>query len=123
MEQSHFDELNDLMQRRMEEYEELLARGVQPFAYAFDVDAEAAATVAAFSDDAPAGEVRLAGRIMTMRRMGKASFAHMQDHTGRIQIYLKKGDLGDAVYDMVKLLDIGDVVGVRGTVLDRKSVV
>ncbi|HOJ03777.1 MAG TPA: lysine--tRNA ligase [Bacteroidota bacterium] len=121
MEQSHFDELNDLMQRRMEEYEELLARGVQPFAYAFDVDAEAAATVAAFSDDAPAGEVRLAGRIMTMRRMGKASFAHMQDHTGRIQIYLKKDDLGDAVYDMVKLLDIGDVVGVRGTVFRTRT--
>jgi lysyl-tRNA synthetase class 2 len=121
MEQSHFDELNDLMQRRMEEYEELLARGVQPFAYAFDVDAEAAATVDAFSDEAPPREVRLAGRIMTMRRMGKASFAHMQDHTGRIQIYLKKDDLGDAVYDMVKLLDIGDVVGVRGTVFRTRT--
>ena len=56
--------------------------------------------------------VRIAGRIMAIRRMGKASFAHIQDHAGRIQVYLKKDEIGDA-YDAFKLMDIGDIVGIR----------
>jgi lysyl-tRNA synthetase, class II len=110
------DDLNDLMKRRLEEYEELLARGVQPYAYEFPVSAESADILGTFTDDAPAREVAIAGRLMTIRRMGKATFAHLQDHTGKIQIYLKKDDLGDDTYDTIKLLDIGDIVGVSGTV-------
>ncbi|MCZ7557327.1 MAG: lysine--tRNA ligase [Bacteroidia bacterium] len=116
MQHELYDDLNDLMKRRLEEYEELLARGVQPYAYEFPVNAGAADILDAFSDDAPPREVAIAGRLMTIRRMGKATFAHLQDHTGKIQIYLKKDDLGDDTYDTIKLLDIGDIVGVSGTV-------
>jgi lysyl-tRNA synthetase, class II len=116
MEHEQREELNDLMRRRREEYEELLARGVQPYAYAYDVTAEACEILSSFSDDAAEREVAIAGRLMALRRMGKATFAHVQDHTGRIQIYLKRDDLGDDVYDIVKLLDIGDIVGVLGQV-------
>ncbi len=57
---------------------------------------------------------------MTIRRMGKASFAHIQDDKGRIQIYLKKDELGD-VYDAFRLMDIGDIIGIKGFVFKTKT--
>ena len=57
---------------------------------------------------------------MTIRRMGKASFAHLQDHAGKIQIYLKKDDLGEK-YDIFRLLDIGDIIGIEGFVFKTKT--
>lgn len=110
------DDLNDLMLRRREEYDQLLARGILPYAYEFPVTDHAGPLLASFSDEAEPRTVALAGRIMSIRRMGKASFAHVQDHTGRIQIYLKRDDLGEDSYDMFKLLDIGDLIGVAGFV-------
>ena len=121
MENAPHEDLNDLMQRRREEYDELRAMGVQPFAYEFPVDAEAAGILASFSDDDEPRDVGIAGRIMTMRRMGKASFAHIQDHTGKIQIYVKRDEVGDDTYKMWKLLDIGDIVGVKGFVFRTRT--
>ncbi|MBI4810254.1 MAG: lysine--tRNA ligase, partial [Ignavibacteriales bacterium] len=63
--------------------------------------------------------VSIAGRIMSIRRMGKASFCHVQDSQGKIQVYLKKDDLG-STYDLFKLLDIGDIIGVEGYVFRTK---
>ena len=65
-------------------------------------------------------EVSIAGRIMAIRRMGKASFAHIQDDKGRIQIYLKKDELGD-IYDAFRLMDIGDIIGIKGFVFKTKT--
>lgn len=107
------------MQRRREELAELRARGVDPYPAAFDRTAFSREIVEAFSDDAPARDVAVAGRIMSIRRMGKASFCHLQDAQGRIQAYLKKDDLGDQ-YDAFKLLDIGDIVGIEGFVFRTK---
>lgn len=112
-------DLNVLIQRRYEELEQLKARGIEPYAYSFEVDSDSKS----IRDDFVEGEqkdVNIAGRIMTIRRMGKASFAHIQDHTGRIQIYLKKDDIGDD-YDIFKLLDIGDIIGVSGYVFKTKT--
>jgi lysyl-tRNA synthetase class 2 len=109
------------MRRRREELAELQERGVEPYGYAFDTDAEAADILAAFTDGDEERAVRIAGRIMTMRRMGKATFAHLQDHTGRIQLYLKQDVLGDEAYGMVRLLDIGDIVGATGTVFRTRT--
>jgi lysyl-tRNA synthetase, class II len=120
MQPTEMDDLNDLMRRRREEYEHLVERGVQPYPYEFDVTAHADDIHREFSDDAEPRIVRIAGRIMSIRRMGKASFAHLQDHTGKIQVYLKRDDLGEGVYDMFKLLDIGDIVGVTGFVFRTK---
>ncbi len=61
----------------------------------------------------------VAGRIVSIRRMGKASFCHIQDSRGRIQIYLRRDDIGD-VYDAFRLMDIGDFVGVEGFVFRTK---
>ncbi|MFA6234210.1 MAG: lysine--tRNA ligase [Bacteroidota bacterium] len=121
MEQGQTEDLNDLMRRRREEYNELLARGIQPYAYEYPVDAEAAEVLESFVDDAPQRIVAVAGRIMTFRRMGKATFAHIMDHTGKIQIYAKRDDVGEENYDMVKLLDIGDIIGVTGYVFRTRT--
>ena len=58
--------------------------------------------------------VRVAGRIMAIRLMGKAGFAHLQQSGQRLQIYVKKDDVGEKGFELYKLLDIGDHIGVRG---------
>jgi len=64
--------------------------------------------------EAPRVTVRVAGRIMAIRLMGKAGFAHLQQDGQRLQIYVKKDAIGDAGYELWKLLDLGDHIGVRG---------
>ncbi len=66
-------------------------------------------------------EVALAGRIMTRRVMGKASFAHMQDEAGDIQFYIRRDDVGEESYAFFKEMDIGDLISVRGTVFKTKT--
>ncbi len=105
---------NEHIRRRHEELELLRARGVEPYPYSFAVTAQASEVLSSFADDAPQRTVAMAGRIMSIRRMGKASFAHIQDATGRIQLYLKKDDLAN--YEDTKLFDIGDIIGVEGFV-------
>lgn len=65
--------------------------------------------------------VKIAGRLMTCRLMGKASFMHVQDMTGRMQVYLRQADLPEGVYDRFKTWDIGDIIGVSGTVFKTKT--
>ena len=65
--------------------------------------------------------VRVAGRIMFIRRMGKASFFTIQDKTGSIQIYISINDVGEEIYDLFKSADIGDIVGVYGKVMKTKT--
>ena len=62
-------------------------------------------------------EVSVAGRIMFIRKMGKASFFSIQDREGKIQIYIRKDDVGEDVYALFKMADIGDIVGIKGTVM------
>jgi lysyl-tRNA synthetase class 2 len=65
--------------------------------------------------------VKVAGRMMTRRVMGKAAFAHLQDMSGRIQIYLRRDDLPEGRYEEFKDWDIGDILGVEGTVFKTKT--
>ncbi len=117
--QEEHEDLNVLMVRRREELSHLKTMGIDPYPHAFERTDSSRDILAAFKDDAPQKDVAVAGRIMTMRRMGKASFCHIQDSTGKIQIYLKKDDIG-AAYDAFKLMDIGDIVGVHGFVFRTK---
>ncbi|MFO1258734.1 MAG: lysine--tRNA ligase [Gammaproteobacteria bacterium] len=71
--------------------------------------------------DAEKLEVSLAGRVMTRRLMGKASFVHLQDMTGRIQLYLKQESLPEGVYEDFKTWDIGDIIGVQGLIFKTKT--
>ncbi len=113
------EELNELMKRRRVELEELRRLGFEPYPHEFERNAFSKEIVESFKEDAPRQNVAVAGRIMSLRRMGKASFCHIQDSQGKIQIYLKKDDLGTA-YDAFRLLDIGDIIGVEGFVFRTK---
>ncbi len=112
-------DINVLIKRRYEELEELKAKGFEPFAYSFDVDSDSADIKNNYKDDEKR-TVKIAGRIMAIRRMGKASFAHLMDSNGRIQVYLRKDDIGDS-YDAFRLLDIGDIIGVEGYTFKTKT--
>lgn len=113
------EELNELMRRRKEELEELRKLGIDPYPYSFDRTHYSREIVESFKDGNPPQTVSIAGRIMAIRRMGKASFSHIQDSKGRIQIYLRKDDLGP-IYDAFRLMDIGDIIGVTGFVFRTK---
>jgi lysyl-tRNA synthetase class 2 len=110
---------NTLVQRRFEELNELVNKGIMPFAYSYDVN-NYSMNIKNNFDQYENKDVKIAGRIMAIRRMGKASFAHIQDKEGRIQFYLKKDDIGE-IYDVFKLLDIGDIIGVEGYVFKTKT--
>jgi len=105
--------LNDQMMRRLEERRQLLDAGINPYPCDFDVNRYSDDIIINFQEEVRE-PVSVAGRIMTIRKMGKASFLHLQDSKGRIQIYLKKDDVGETAYNTFKLLDIGDIVGVKG---------
>ncbi len=107
------------MVRRREELEELKKRGFNPYPHEFNRTHFSKEIIDSFKDEPNPPTVSIAGRIMSIRRMGKASFCHVQDSAGRIQAYLKKDDVGES-YDSFKLLDIGDIIGVEGYVFRTK---
>jgi lysyl-tRNA synthetase class 2 len=118
--QTETSDLNELMVRRREELEAIRKLGINPYPYEFLANASSREIKESYVDDAPQRSVTVAGRIMSLRRMGKASFCHVQDSQGRIQVYLKKDDLGD-MYDAFRLLDIGDIIGIEGFVFRTKT--
>src|SRR5262245_31370312 len=96
------------------------ALGVEPFAYRFNRTHTATAALAAFHPEKPA-TVTVAGRLMAVRSHGKTTFAHLADSTGRIQLYFRADELPGKTYELVKLLDIGDHVGVEGEVFKTRT--
>ena len=108
--------LSDQMKVRREKLESLRAEGLDPFAQTkFEVTSDSA-TVKANFETMEGQSVRLAGRLMSKRGMGKVSFCDLQDNTGRIQLYLKFDEMDEASFARFKKNDIGDIVGVAGDV-------
>jgi lysyl-tRNA synthetase class 2 len=99
--------------------------GIEPFAYAYDRTHTARAALDAYSAAGeaanPENQVRTAGRIVSRRGHGKATFAHLADASGRVQVYFRKDQLGEQAYELVKLLDLGDHVGVTGHMFQTKT--
>ena len=121
-------ELSEQEILRRQSLEELRKAGIAPYPAAeFPTNAFSTDIRAEFSDDAEPREVSIAGRMMTRRIMGKASFVELQDSKGRIQVYVTRDDIdqtgGESFYNNVfkKLLDIGDFIGVRGTVFRTQT--
>jgi lysyl-tRNA synthetase class 2 len=110
---THAEDLNDQMRQRREKLQKLRDANINPYPYSFDVTHFAQPILDAFQDGM-SDTVAIAGRVMTIRNMGKASFFHLQDSSGRIQVYVRKDDVGEAAYTAFKLYDIGDIVGVKG---------
>ncbi|MGH7678068.1 MAG: lysine--tRNA ligase [Gemmatimonadaceae bacterium] len=116
------DELNFVLKARREKLDQLVARGVVPFAYGYDRSHTAAEAVAALGDGVEEGpSVRVAGRLVAWRGHGKTAFAHVGDDTGRVQVYFRKDALGDDPFSLLELLDIGDLVGVEGPLFRTKT--
>lgn len=110
-------ELNDQMVQRREKVKTLREMGVNPYPYKFEPthnSGEIKEQESALADTDK--EVRVAGRVVSFRGKGKTAFAHIKDAWGKIQIYLRKDILGEDKFPVVKLLDIGDLVGVTGVV-------
>src|SRR3989442_12471302 len=103
---------NELIAQRREKMEALRARGVEPFGAAFETSGDIAQVRAKFKE----GEtLRAAGRITAHRDMGKSHFVDLRDATGRIQIYLHAKEVGSELFDLFRLLHIGDFIGVERT--------
>lgn len=108
--------LGDQLKIRREKLAQLQQDGQDPFAITkFNVTAHAADILEHF-DDFEGKTVAIAGRMMQKRGMGKASFADFRDHTGRIQSYIRKDEVGEESYAAFKKMDIGDILGIEGTV-------
>ena len=108
-------DLNELMLVRRKKLDELRNMGIDPFGQKFERTHKAEEVIDNF-EELNEKEVIIAGRIMAKRGHGKASFAHVQDVSGRIQIYARVDELGQEAYDMFTHYDIGDIIGVKGKV-------
>ncbi|MDE5415960.1 lysine--tRNA ligase [Alkalihalobacterium chitinilyticum] len=119
-------ELNDLLAVRREKLKKLVDKGVDPFGGKFVRTHSAKEMTEQFGEiskeqlEEDKHEVVLAGRIMTKRGKGKAGFAHIQDLTGKIQIYVRQDAIGEEAYDLFNTIDIGDLVGVSGVAFKTK---
>jgi lysyl-tRNA synthetase class 2 len=115
----------ELIKERIRKLEEIRKMGINPYAYRYDVKDYAEEIKQKFSklekEEKTKHKVSIAGRIIAVREMGKAAFANLQDSTGKIQFYLKKDDVGEKQYKLFRLLDIGDIIGIQGTVFKTKT--
>lgn len=114
------EELNDQIMVRREKMHQLREKGIDPFGKRFERTHVAEQLIAEFGDlekeviEEKNHSVTIAGRVMTKRGKGKAGFAHIQDITDQIQIYVRKDTVGDAQYELFQSIDLGDIVGIEG---------
>ena len=115
-------EFNDQQLARRKKMEDLKEKGIRPFGNAYKSNASSRTIKDAYSSlskeelENNKADVSLAGRIMSKRRMGKMCFMHIQDRYGQIQLVINKADVGEEVYELVKASDIGDIIGIKGTI-------
>ncbi|MBP5766473.1 MAG: lysine--tRNA ligase [Clostridia bacterium] len=114
-------QLSEQMVVRRGKLAELRARGIDPYTITKFDRTHLSSEVLENFEALDGKEVVLAGRLMSKRIMGKASFAHILDRAGRIQLYVSRDSLGDDSYALFKTLDIGDIVGVKGFVFKTKT--
>ena len=108
-------EINEQMQNRIDKMHKIEEHGWRPFGHRFEWTHRSADVKEQFEALAEAeAEVKLAGRVMAIRGHGKTCFMDMQDKTGRMQLYVRKDVLGEEDYSLVKMMDIGDTIGVTG---------
>lgn len=110
-------EVGEQVQVRIDKMHKIGEHNWPPFGHKFDWTHHAADIAAQFEElSAAETQVRLAGRVMAIRGHGKTCFMDLSDKSGRIQVYVRKDVLGEENYALIKLMDIGDIVGITGTV-------
>jgi lysyl-tRNA synthetase class 2 len=125
------DEFNEVIKHRVEKSCMLLDAGLELYPNDFRKDTDIGDILAAY--DAPEDvfederlkalgrEFRLAGRVLSLRSFGKVAFLHLQDQTGRMQVFVQREALGQDAYSLFKKFDIGDILGVRGSLFRTKT--
>jgi lysyl-tRNA synthetase class 2 len=117
----HLLDENDQMRARADKRRRLEAEGVAPYPSSYPVTHSAREAVTAYSDGAEGPTVRVAGRVVSRRGMGRASFLHLLDRSGKVQVYVRSDAVGDSAYERLALLDLGDFVGVQGSMFRTKT--
>ena len=117
---------DDLFEQRLHRIHEIEALGFQPYGHKFEFSTTIPEIWTKFGEKTaeeltPHDRVTIAGRIHTIRRMGKAAFAHLVQNGERIQIYVKKDVVSDRDYQLFQLLDLGDIIGVSTSMKLRAS--
>lgn len=115
-------EITDLTARRVEKLKRIRDKGIDPYPYHFRRTHLSSEIKGDFEALHSSGEtVAIAGRVMSIRGHGKAGFAHLQDDTGKIQIYMRQDVMGEKSFAVYKLVDIGDFLGVTGKVFKTRT--
>ena len=123
-EQLDLTEQEAIRRAKLEKY---IEKGIDPFGSKYDRDSWSQDLKDQYSGltheelEEKAIDVKVAGRIMTLRDMGKVAFMHIQDKKGKIQVYLRKDTLGDETWEVFKLADIGDIIGIQGRLMMTKT--
>ncbi|MGY8788598.1 MAG: lysine--tRNA ligase, partial [Fidelibacterota bacterium] len=112
--------LQQIIDFRLEKLKKLKDDGVNPYPTKYE-PTHRSESIKTDYDELEGKTVKVAGRVMAIRKMGKASFAQIMDSEGRIQFFIKRDDVGEKSYSHFKLLDIGDYVGVEGYVFTTKT--
>ncbi|MBU1937900.1 lysine--tRNA ligase [bacterium] len=122
------EDLNQILRARRDKLDRLRELGVNPYPYRFEVEHSIADILINFDmvcekddDTGSAKMFSIAGRIVTIRVMGKAAFCHVRDASGQMQLYMKKDIVGAEAFAIFKLLDIGDIIGATGTAFRTKT--
>ncbi|MDX1647173.1 MAG: amino acid--tRNA ligase-related protein, partial [Longimicrobiales bacterium] len=124
------EDLSQVLRHRREKLQELRDKGIEPFAYNFERTESAEEARALFEaaesdetlDDAGHGpRVRVGGRLVGWRDMGRSVFAHIEDVSGRIQLYFRKNVLGEDDFETLGLLDVSDWIGVEGPLFRTRT--
>ena len=121
------EDYNDLIQQRFKKLAEISEMGIQPYAGKFETTSKALLLEETYGAttkeelETNRVTVTLAGRLVGLRSFGKAGFCHIQDGSGRIQLYVQKNTLGDDLHALFKKLDIGDFIGITGFLFRTKT--
>ncbi|MBL7033197.1 MAG: lysine--tRNA ligase, partial [Candidatus Delongbacteria bacterium] len=114
--------LQDILDSRLEKLSRIHQLGSDSFPYNYQISHDSARLLEDFSRlEEQQEEVSLAGRLIALRRMGKASFAHLLDSSGRLQLFVQRDEVGEDKYALFKLLDIGDLIGVKGVAFRTRA--
>lgn len=120
------EDINELIRERIKKLNRLRESGIDPYGFPFDVKDRASEIFERYGQkgkeelDSARYNCTIAGRIISMRDFGKAAFAHIQDSTGRIQVYFRRDVIGDK-YSLLKNIDIGDILGISGRLFRTKT--